>query len=229
MKVTKDQIEDLKAFTIKHFVEHYDLQTELVDHMANDIEDIWRTEPNITYIQARDKAFKKFGVCGFMDVVEYRQKAMNKKYFRLLWKELKTWFGIPKIILSLILVILFYQVLSSVVGRYVFIVFYILVLSWCIYRSIKLKRQFRRRKEKSDKKWLLEDIIFKQFSGTSIVFVSQLYNVINLSDVFFTNQSIALIMSLVLMLICLLAYISLELLPQKADELLNETYPEFSL
>jgi hypothetical protein len=229
MKVSKDQIEDLYAFTIKHYVEYYDLQTELVDHMANDIEDIWKTEPGLTYFEARHKAFKKFGVYGFMEVVEHRQKAMNIRYLRLLWKELIHWFGIPKLAISLSLGISFYLILSSSVAQYFFVAFYISILIFGFYKTIQLRRQFRRRKEKSNKKWLLEDLIFKQFSGIAIVFLSQLYNVFNLSDKFFTNQTLIVITSVVLTLACLIMYISFELIPNKANDILKKTYPEFSL
>lgn len=41
MKLTPEQIQELYKFTRQHYVEHYDVQTELVDHLANDIEQIW--------------------------------------------------------------------------------------------------------------------------------------------------------------------------------------------
>ena len=41
MKLTKEQIQQLYKFTRQHYVEYYDVQTELVDHLANDIEQIW--------------------------------------------------------------------------------------------------------------------------------------------------------------------------------------------
>ena len=60
MTLSKEQIENLYAFTRKHFVEYYDLQTELVDHMANDIEVILEKDSSLNFEQAREKAFKKF-------------------------------------------------------------------------------------------------------------------------------------------------------------------------
>jgi hypothetical protein len=70
MKLTASQIDNLFKFTRKHYVYHYDVQSELVDHLANDIESIWQETPNLSFEQARDKSFKKFGVFGFMDVIE---------------------------------------------------------------------------------------------------------------------------------------------------------------
>ena len=65
MKLTSQHIDQLYKFTRAHYVEWYDLQTELVDHLANDIENIWKKEPNLSFDQAKNKAFKKFGVFGF--------------------------------------------------------------------------------------------------------------------------------------------------------------------
>jgi len=79
MKITKPQIEDLYAFTRNHYVEYHDLQTELVDHLANDIEQMWIELPQLSFEEAKTKAFKKFGVFGFMEPIEQKQKAMNKK------------------------------------------------------------------------------------------------------------------------------------------------------
>ena len=59
MKLTNQHIEQLYKFTRQHYVEHYDVQTELVDHLANDIEQIWVDKPQLSFEQARDISFKK--------------------------------------------------------------------------------------------------------------------------------------------------------------------------
>lgn len=45
MKLNQTHIDSLYKFTRQHYVVHYDLQTELVDHLANDIETIWELNP----------------------------------------------------------------------------------------------------------------------------------------------------------------------------------------
>jgi hypothetical protein len=45
MKLTVQQVEHLYAFTRQHYVEWYDLQSELVDHLANAIEQEWERNP----------------------------------------------------------------------------------------------------------------------------------------------------------------------------------------
>ena len=98
MKLTKEQIQQLYKFTRQHYVKYYDVQTELVDHLANDIEQIWIEQPNLSFEQARAVSFRKFGIFGFMDVIEAKQKQMNKRYIKILWRFFKEWFTVPKII-----------------------------------------------------------------------------------------------------------------------------------
>ena len=229
MKINQEQIEDLYAFTRKHFVEWYDLQTELVDHLANDVETIWKEHPNLSYKEARDKAFKKFGVFGFMDVIKQRQKAMSKTYTKHLFSELKKWFKIPQIFATISFFLIFLISFSSSVSGYLFIAFYLMTAIWCVYKSIQLNRQFRRRKEISNKKWLLEEMIFKQAGGVGFIFGSQIGNVFRYSNSLFENAYVILSFAIVATLLCLINYISFEVIPSKAEKLLKETYPEYVL
>ena len=101
MELTQTNIKELYKFTRKHFVYHYDVQTELVDHLANDIESIWEEHPKLSFQDAQDKSFKKFGIFGFMDVIEAKQKQMNKRYRKILWRFFKEWFTMPKLSVTL--------------------------------------------------------------------------------------------------------------------------------
>lgn len=228
MKLNESQIQDLYAFTRRHFVEHYDLQTELVDHLANDIEAMWEKQPKLSYEEAKNKAFKKFGIFGFMEPIEQKAKAMNKRYMRYLWTELKKWFELPQILATVSLFLVFYFAFSSKHAAVFSVIFYVTIAAWSIYKNIQLNRQFRRRKEISNKKWMLEEMIFRQAGGTSLVFLSQVYNVFTL-DKYLSNIYVLIGFSLAFTALVLVNYISFELIPSKAEKLLNETYPEFSL
>ncbi|EPR74609.1 hypothetical protein ADIWIN_0361 [Winogradskyella psychrotolerans RS-3] len=229
MKPTESQIQDLYAFTRQHFVEHYDLQTELVDHLANDIEEQWQNQPKLSFEDAKNKAFKKFGIFGFMDAIDQKAKAMNKRYMRYMWTELKKWFELPQIISTIALFLLFYITFSTVYIATLALVFFGIITVWCTYKSIQLNRQFRRRKEFSNKKWMLEEMIFKQAGSTMFIFMSQLFNVYKIPENYAGNTYFLVLFSLAFTVIALVNYISLEVIPNKAEKLLNETYPEFSL
>jgi SPX domain protein involved in polyphosphate accumulation len=104
MKINIEQTNRLYEFTRQHYVEYYDLQTELVDHLANSIETQWQENPKIDFEDALKVEFKKFGVFGFSDVVEKRQIALNKKYNKIVWKHFKEFFTLPKIIGTLVVI-----------------------------------------------------------------------------------------------------------------------------
>ena len=105
-KLTEKHIEELYIFTRQHYVEYYDVQTELVDHLANDIEQIWDNKPQLSFEKARNISFKKFGIFGFMNVIEEKQKQLNKKYIKIVFQFIKDWFKLPKIILTVLMLTL---------------------------------------------------------------------------------------------------------------------------
>ena len=80
--ITQEQTERLFKFCREHYVYHYDLQVELVDHLASSIEEQWETDPTLSFDKALWKTFRKFGVTGFSKVKEQKQKELRKKYIR---------------------------------------------------------------------------------------------------------------------------------------------------
>lgn len=108
MKLTETQIQELYKFTRAHFVYHFDLQTELVDHLAGGIEQQMTKNPKIDFKQALDKEFKKFGIFGFQDVITERQKALSKRYWKIILRFYKEYFTLPKIALTLLLSVLLF-------------------------------------------------------------------------------------------------------------------------
>ncbi len=226
-KINESQIDQLYSFTKQHFVEHYDLQTELVDHLANDIESIWIKNPGLSFEEARDQSFKKFGIFGFMDVVSERAKTMSKNYYRYFWQELKVWFGIPKIIITTAIFCLCYIGFSSAVAYYFFLITYAAITIWITYRGFKLNRAYKKRKRISGRKWMLEEMIFKQAGGAGILLISQFPSYLNILDGHFESLYVIWGSSIFTTIMLLICYVSFQLLPNKAETLLNETYPEF--
>ena len=228
MKLTDQHIEQLYKFTRLHFVEHYDVQTELVDHLANDIEQIWEKNPTLTFEQARDNSFKKFGVFGFMNVVEEKQKQLGKKYRKVLWKYVKEWFKLPKIILTTSVFLFFYYFIQIPIGLYIVggSLFILVILD--LFFVTKLKKEFNKRTKKNNKKWMFEDMIFNVASFGGIMVASNLPQIFNHIEKTPSNSG-ALLISLILTLTIIYSYITLVVIPKKAEELLEEHYPEYKL
>ena len=69
MALSKQQIDELFIFTEKKFVKWYDLQLELVDHLANKIEEELEQNPNTNLETALKKVYATFGIFGFARIV----------------------------------------------------------------------------------------------------------------------------------------------------------------
>ncbi|MFK5957570.1 MAG: hypothetical protein QM495_01740 [Lutibacter sp.] len=231
MKLTLQQIQQLYKFTRQHYVEHYDLQTELVDHLANDIEQIWKQQPTLSFEQAKTISFKKFGVFGFMDVVGERQKAMGKKYWKIIGRFIKEWFQLPKIILTALLFLSFYPICKTAAANTFLLAILIIFSIYALYKSFFLNKILKRNFKQNDKKWLLEEMIFKTGMGS---FMAIPVNFLNFMHFFHKGNQIysnieALIYAILFTILVILFYIVLEVLPKKAEELLSENYPEYKL
>ncbi len=224
MKLTEIQIKELYKFTRQHYVEHYDVQTELVDHLANDIERIWKQEPNLSFREARDKSFKKFGIFGFMEVVETKQKQLQKKYWKILWSFVKQWFKLPKIILTVGFTFLTYKVLQTPFAVYVVWVIFLATNIFGFYRFIKIRKHLK----KKTKKWMFEEILLLQSNSFILVFAQYPIHILNFKSNYTANYT-TLLMGLIIVLISITLFISLEIIPKKTEEYLKKHYPEYNI
>ncbi|NER13229.1 hypothetical protein GWK08_07245 [Leptobacterium flavescens] len=226
-----EQIEHLFAFTRKHFVEYYDLQLELVDHLASGIQAQWETDPELPFEKALQAEFKKFGVFGFADVIGKRQKAMNKRYWGIIWKFVREWFIPFKLFLTVLLFVLFYQLLSSDYGELFFEITAILIVALTLGGFFYNYRKFKRQGGGKRKKWMLEEIIFNTggFVSYSILPVQIFHFLANDNTALFANSWSLGLASFTLVILLLLAYIIFLHIPKRAEELLMETYPEYKL
>ena len=227
MKLTPEQIDRLYQFTRQHYVEWYDLQTELVDHLANAIEQQWQENPKLTFEDALQIEFKKFGVFGFMDVVEKRQAALNKKYNKIIWKHFKAFFTIPKIILTITLVGLIYVLLkiSPHKADVVLVAFGIIILSFYFF-IIYFAQKNKKINAATHKKWLLKEIILGRSSICGLIYLP--IQIILRSEKLMEYPLGLAGISFLLVSMLLIEYIMVIEIPKKAEIYLKETYPEYT-
>jgi hypothetical protein len=230
MKLTTEQIDQLYLFTRQHYIEYYDLQTELVDHLANAIETEWQQNPKLTFDEVLNKEFKKFGVFGFMDVLESRQAALGKKYNNIVWEHFKEFFGIPKIVLTLSATLLLFIILKiSSYQEWTIISLYLALFACAIYEMIKSQKQRIRKRKSEQKRWLFEEIInqYGTFSGAMLLPFNVLLQIYNRIDSYVTNDYFLLAISLVLVLLSVTLFIIFKVIPSKTQTYLQQTYPEY--
>ncbi len=229
MKLSQEQIQELHKFTRAHFVEYYDLQTELVDHLANGIEEQYNKQPSLTFKEALNREFKKFGVFGFQEVVKKRKDAMSKKYRKILWNYFKDWGSFPKPFLTLsTIAILFIAIKNLPNGDFKFGIIcgvFLAITLMFFYRFSVL----RRRMQGVQRIWMLEEMIFNQ--GLALQLFILPINFLNLSNTNTILESdmgqlgIATLMIVVILLFKVCGFV----IPSKAEELLSKTYPEYKM
>lgn len=101
--LTKEQTSKLFAFLKKEEIYDYDLQIEIIDHLASSIEEQWEKDPTLGFGWALKNACNKFGKNGFRKMERKITRQLKHKFRRVLWKYFLEYFKLPKILITLVL------------------------------------------------------------------------------------------------------------------------------
>jgi hypothetical protein len=101
--LTKEQIDALFIFCASHSVRHYDVQVELVDHLANAVED--KMAKGTSFYDALKSVHADFGILGFASVVNAKNQSLRVQYSKAEGKLFRSYFTLPKISLTLCVVL----------------------------------------------------------------------------------------------------------------------------
>lgn len=229
MKVNQAQIQTLYAFTRKHFVEWYDVQTELVDHLANGIEEQWQENPNLNFDEALKNEFKKFGVFGFSEVVEQKTNALEKHYRKEVWKCLKEFFKLPKIILTSFSVWVLFIAMQLFENKNSFTISIILlVFGFVFFYAIKEFKQIKRNQKETGKKWLFENVVARLGGFIHFLNIGIYIPLINGPNRQWNSVS-EFVFSFCVVLYVLLYVVSIKVVSPRLKEKLSIEHPEYKL
>jgi hypothetical protein len=147
--LTEEQIAQLFDFTRKHYVEYYDVQVELVDHLASSIETELEQNQNSSFDTALSNVFSNFGIFGFGDVIEQKAKAVWKNQWKLWFKIFKSQFKFPALLtgiciwLSLFTLLTFFNAfavsLTASISLFVLSLFYLVNENKILKKSMTKK------------------------------------------------------------------------------------------
>ena len=146
-ELTEQQINELFTFCKKHYVQYYDVQIELVDHLANAIEDKMNEDKNISFDNALHKVYKSFGITGFSKIVAAKEKAVGKQCQKLRWKLYGSYFTPPKLALTVCIFISFFVMKKIIFKDYLLYGLFtlsILLLVFEITQSVKSRKLFKK-------------------------------------------------------------------------------------
>jgi len=140
--VTKEETQELFSLVERHAIKYFDVQIEIVDHYASAIEEIWVTEPNLSFLDAQKCVYKEFW--DFKTLEEEKKKALEKRYEKQLLEELKTWFKLPKIIFSLLFGWMIFELTKEVDSAIYYLMnftFYTSLFSFFYHFSLRTKTE----------------------------------------------------------------------------------------
>jgi hypothetical protein len=156
MKTTQlspEQISLIYDFCYEHDVLEYEIQTELVDHLATAIEVQLAEKPEIPFKEALIDAFyQDFGIHGLREIIKSKRKSFRNQYNQLFLRFLGSFFQLPRIILTLAMILTLFSTLHFLEQRRIVLlisigilfVFYVLfgILDYFTSRyKIKLENQ----------------------------------------------------------------------------------------
>lgn len=232
MKLTHDQIQRLYKFTRAHYVEHYDLQTELVDHLANGIEQLQEETLSLTFQEALNYEFNKFGVFGFHEVIKKRKKSMGKRYWSHILKFYREYFQLPRILLVFSLSGLLFFILQLIMPEYRFItitLLYFVIGIYFLFKANNNKKLYRSRLG-IKKRWMLEEKIFDLGEWAQMaIFPMYFFNTLVSFEYSIVNPFLEAGICVFTVCYLILCYVMVFVIPTKAEKLLEETYPEYKL
>ncbi|MBS1609672.1 MAG: hypothetical protein JSS70_13115 [Bacteroidetes bacterium] len=94
------QIQELYKFCSKHYVSYYDVQTELVDHLASSVEVEMQLNGDLDFDKALEKVYLSFGINGFSTIVREKSESLTKENRMRMFGILASFFKWPTIILT---------------------------------------------------------------------------------------------------------------------------------
>ncbi len=147
MELSTEQIDYLFAFTKKKMVHFYDLQIEIVDHLAERIKEEMQLDSKLDFKHALDKVYTGFGIFGFAHIVQERQNALQKAGNKSLFREFKKQFSWPLILRTFCVVSAVYLSATTLVSYWFAVVIGLLMLAGVALNfandilNIKIKRK----------------------------------------------------------------------------------------
>lgn len=170
--LSDEQILELYAYCNRKSIGYYDLQVEIVDHMANAIKEKMLANPAMEFKQALEEVHISFGSFGLREIVAEKSKAMQRRYGKMRRQIFGSYFTLPRITFTLLLVVVgisFERVLPNFLLPYVLIMMGG-VLIYLFIRQELMKRKF---KKKQLHKLLMTDPQFFDYSFLPLILMFQ--------------------------------------------------------
>lgn len=185
MKLTTEQIEYVSNYIQSFDIKFHELQVELTDHFVSIMEEIWNEDKELTFHQVKYRAEQRFGRNYFKEVEQERAKVLRKEYKRIQLKMVAEYLKFPKIIVSILMVILVYRIsfyfenislYISILNGILLLASIFLIVNWFIKRKI------------NGKKFLAIETAYKMNNGGIFIFYWVMISSQNFHENFHENH-----------------------------------------
>ena len=109
MKLTNEQIHYVSNYIESKDIKWYELQVELTDHMVSSMEELWEQNPDLSFEQVQENTFKKFTKPELKAIEKQRRQILLEEYHVVQRKMVANYLKFPKIIGSILLVIISFK------------------------------------------------------------------------------------------------------------------------
>ncbi|MDE0535741.1 hypothetical protein [Tenacibaculum sp. L6] len=112
MELTKEQIQEIDNYISACGIKFYDVKAELVDHFASILEERLEKEPELDIKKAIIEEHKKFSDQGFKNLLKTKTDTVHKRFYKLTFLHLKSFFKLPKLIITIAIFYLFKELMN---------------------------------------------------------------------------------------------------------------------
>lgn len=228
--ITQQETKALFEVCENYGVIFYDVQIEIVDHLASFIEQLWEEDHELDFEQAKKRAILSFGKSNFTKMAREKEKEVGRKYNILLWRYFVEFYKWPKLLMTISFTMglyLLFQIGNEVEPLVPFyfgalLVFFVLYLL-AFYPKYRIKNP-------SGKLLLLvsrqSQVIYY------VIFLVQLPNLLHIifnsiDDRFFESKFLIACLSFFIVFSSILLFANMFYLPQKIKQHFIEQFPEF--
>ncbi|MGY6559420.1 MAG: hypothetical protein ACXIT9_09065 [Nitritalea sp.] len=220
MKLSKDQIEQLKKMISRKGYPYIDVQYEILDHVACKIEELMALDPKLSLEAAFAKVHASFGIFGFSDLEESYLKMIERRFRRYYWEEIKTVFSGVKIFIPLGIGLAMYQASLLVPDLKTW---YFIMIAALLIPMVGMFFNYRKQhaKYKQYASYTAQNVLFVYFNlGLQICLQGRIFltNPENLFDSIFTQVFFGLIIAIMAFL-----FLSFFFLPKVLNRNIAET------
>ncbi|WP_222167025.1 hypothetical protein [Edaphocola aurantiacus] len=99
--LTETELDYLYQFCRKHYIRYYDVQVELVDHLANATEALMLERPELSFTAAVDTVYAGFDKTGFRKIIAAKEEALEQQHKLYYRNTFRSYFTTSRILMML--------------------------------------------------------------------------------------------------------------------------------